>query len=64
MEKCINCGNAYQVYVENNTPIGYKCPTCNLEWTTSEHIDDVTYLIQELNDLKANFNALLEKLGV
>ena len=79
--KCIECGNECKPKMGTNPnsvvfplQIGWYCDDLShgmLEWSKEDHIDDVTYLIQELNDLKAkyadleaNFNLLLEKLGV
>lgn len=73
--KCIECSN--DVIEDIHSGI-YKCSNCNLEWTQAEHIDDVTYLIQEQNrlkleisilqhdnkELKEVMNQLLLKLGV
>lgn len=82
--KCINCGNNIEIIVpsadlgDGYFPLKMKCSNCNLEWTQAEHIDDMTYLIQAFNALKAEqaelrhqneilqeaFDALLRKLQV
>lgn len=55
MMKCINCGNEIERDLLLNIN---KCSNCNLEWSQAEHIDDMTYLIQELNRLKLEISIL------
>jgi CxxC motif-containing protein len=60
--KCIICGNNCSYIYDRSDPklllIGYKCPTCQLEWTREEHVDDMSYVIQTITALKAEMAEL------
>lgn len=53
---CIKCGGVIIPKRIDDLPftgiIGYKCNSCGIDWTKDQHIDDMSYCIQTVNQLK------------
>lgn len=61
--KCIECGNEVTPITNVDIDgikmvIGYQCNSCNLKWTSNEHIDDMSWAIHRIADLQRQCSEL------
>ena len=66
MGRCIFCGKTLTWLFDKPDPmqlcIGFKCETCNLQWTIEDHKNSVDWAIRHIRSLETAVQSLEKKL--
>lgn len=65
MTQCIICNSILEMeYDEHFMPIAHVCPTCNKRWTLDQHVEEVKWLIDQIQALTTSLSVIEGELGL
>jgi len=61
--KCIFCGNIVEVWYDDELHrLGWKCSTCDLQWTIAEHKENQSWAVRHIRLLEEEIVLLKERI--